>query len=507
MKLFSAFRENCFTNIELFEAKSNQPYHTFSTKDGHSISVHLKSNEKGNFAHFINHSLFDQTTKIVHWPKGAETPSKSELEKFGGEKETEEDSDREPQSKIQSEPVKAKPKYSSPSNSITIHDGESSKEIKLNEASKGQHVVNGKMTPNTVGKVTEHATMIHLINLKHEQNGTTGSQEHTNELKEHEDAISTLTKGVSDPTTVKTRMKHGETAANLILDHIKEKHGENAKIASVGHTANEGDITKFTRGIHSKDTQETNPSDVAVEVTGSKLKSKHGSHFEGYSLKSSAKAGEITAANPAIHMYGMLDTPNRKMNTEEVSRNSLRTKVHIPMGGEGKTAAQRGKEIDREREKEGIDKGTNLELKASKLGQSAIRDVTEEFHKHLTHLTENEGDNGHHLIANMLKQHLVSDSDMPWYKVKVKGETPSNVKGVLVEGSESPLKRILNDKNIKYFSNRLPGSPSVQVGFVHPKTGQRVVLASYTPKTKSNAYKSDVHGWNVKQSSAHSTEE
>ena len=502
MKLFSAFRENCFTNIELFEAKNTQPFHTYKTEDGHSIAVHLKSNEKGNYAHFINHSLGGQTTKIVHWAKGTETPSKSELEKMGREEDTEES---EPEAPVKStpEPTKYKPKFSSPGNFITVHDGDSSKQIKINEASKGQHVVDGKMTPNTVGKVTEHATMVHLINLKHEQNGTTGSAEHKKELKEHEDAISTLTKGVSDPSTVETRMEHGKAAANLILQHIKEKHGENAKIASVGHTANEGDITKFTRGIHSKDTQETNPSDVAVEVTGSKLKSKSGSHFEGYSLKSSAKAGEITAANPAIHMYGMLDTPNRKMNAEEVSRNSLRTKVHIPMGGEGKTAAQRGKEIDSEREKEGKKNLTDFEVKASKLGQSAIRDVAEEFHTHLNHLTSNEGETGHKLISNMLKQHLVADSDMPWYKVKVKGDKVSNVRAALVEGSESPLKKILNDKNTKYFANRAPGSPSVQVGYVHPETGDNITLAHYTPKTKSNAYKSDVHGWNVRPSSSH----
>jgi len=497
MKIFSEFREYCYTNADLLEAKLSTPYHSFSTKDGHDISVHLKSNEKGNYAHFINHSLFDQTTKIIHWPKGAETPSKSELERFGTEESNEEP---EVENKTPEQP-KAKSKF------ITVHDGETSKQVKINEASEGKHVVNGKMTSNTVGKVTEHATMIHLINLLHEQNGTTGSATHKNELKEHKEAIATLTKGVSDPSTVETRMQHGKEAAELILGHIKEKHGENAKIASVGHTANEGDITKFTRGIHSKDTQDTNPSDVAVEVTGSNTPSKSGSHFEGYSLKSSAKAGEITAANPAIHLYGMLDTPNRKLNTDEVSRNALLNKVHKPMGGESKTAAERAKEIDAEREKEGVANNSTFEKQASKLGQSAIRDVSEEFHNHITHLTENEGDKGHHLVANMLKQHLVSDSDMPWYKIKVKGDTPSNVRGVLVEGSESPLKKILNDKSIKYFSNRAPGSPSVQVGFIHPKTGKRVNLATYTPKTKSNAYKSNVHGWNVKQASAHSIEE
>lgn len=391
---------------------------------------------------------------------------------------------------------------------VIIHMGDQSKKFKLDEKASSKHVINGKMTSNTVGIVTELATLKHLKHLMHEQNGTAGTEQYRKDMDEHQKEIDKLTEGVTDKKTIDTRMKHGEVAANLILEHLKDTHGNNIKIENVDHISKEGGITRFTRGIHSKDTQDTNKSDVGVEISGSKLKpvpadNDTGRHFEGFSLKSSAESSEITAANPAIHLYGMLDTENRKLNTKEVSENSLKNKVHEPLGGGDLSAAERGRELDAIREKEGVKKLSSKEVQANKLGQEAIRDVAEEFHNHLTHLTTNEGDKGHALVANMLKKHLVPDSDMPWSKVKVKGDTPEKVRGALVAGSESPLKNILNNKNIKYFANRTSNSPSVQVGYIHPKTGEQITLARYTPKTKSNAYKSNVHGWNIVPSSTH----
>lgn len=461
--------------------EGQKPHHEYHTEDGHHIQVHVSKNEKGSHAVFINKSLGGHVTKLVHWNVGAKQPSKSELEQMGkgGEEE----------------------------------DAHLREHYQLSEAAakkaekEEQHVINGKMTPNTGGKVAEHATMAYLIGHKHAHAGTTGSPEHLAELKEHEDEIKRITKGVADPKSVETRMEHGRAAANLILQHVKEKHGPDAKIVNVGHTAKPGDIAKFTRGVHTNDTQKNNPSDVAVEVSGSRLKphkrNSDGTHFEGYSLKSSEKAAEITANNPAIHLHGMLDAPGRKLNTDKVSRDSLKKYVHKPLGGEGKIAAVRSKEIKAAREANTTGNKTELEQKASEGGRKAIDAVTSEFHKHLQHLTTKEGDEGHHLIGKMLKQHLVADSDMPWAKVKSKGDQKEKVKASLTGGSESPLKKILNDKKTKFSVQRKAGSPTVNVGYLHPETGEHVTLAKYTPKTKSNAYKSDVHGWNVVPASHH----
>jgi len=509
------FKEFRYLNKIILEniiiESDSKPFHKYKTSFGHSISVHLKKDDIGhNFAHFVNHSLGGKTTKIISWGKNVDAPSKKELEEFGSNEHEEEIPEKNPSQeikpKVNNTSVK-KYKELSTGTHVIIHNGEQSKKIKiyellLREKSKGAHVIDGKMTSNTVGVVAEHATLMELLHHMHRQNGTLNSAEYKTAITEHQKAIDNLTKGVSDPSTVKTRIAHGKEAARLILAHVKEKHGENAKIENVGHTAREGDIKKFTKGIHPNDTQQTNKSDVGVEISGSKLtpypaNNKTGRHFEGYSLKSSAESSEITAGNPAIHLHGMLDTPNRKLNTDEISRESLRTNVHIPLGGGEKSAAEREREIDSERKKAGKSKDTDLELKASELGRKSIRDVTEEFHNHLNHLTNKEGNHGHALIANMLKEHLVSDSDMPWSKVKIKGDKETNVKGSLTEGSESPLKDILNNKNTKYYSDRAPNSPSVQVGYINPKTGERVALARYTPKTKSNAYKSNVHGWNI----------
>ncbi len=461
--------------------EGQKPHHEYHTEDGHHIQVHVSKNEKGSHAVFINKSLGGHVTKLVHWNVGAEHPSKAELEQLG--KGSEEEDAHLKESYLLEAATK-----------------------KVKEPKEEQHVINGKMTPNTGGKVAEHATMAYLIGHKHAHAGTTGSPEHLAEVKEHEDEIKRITKGVADPKSVETRMEHGRAAANLILQHVKEKHGPDAKIVNVGHTAKPGDIARFTRGVHTNDTQKNNPSDVAVEVSGSRLKphkkNSDGTHFDGYSLKSSEKAAEITANNPAIHLHGMLDTANRKLGTEKVSRDSLKKHVHEPLGGAGKSATQRGAEIKAKRLETGESK-TELEHKASEGGRKAIDNVTSEFHKHLQHLTTKEGDAGHHLIGNMLKQHLVADSDMPWAKVKSKGDQKEKVKASLTGGSESPLKKILNDKNTKFSAIRKPGSPTVHVGYLHPETGEHVTLAKYTPKTKSNAYKSDVHGWNVVPASHH----
>ena len=50
----------------------------------------------------------------------------------------------------------------------------------------------------------------------------------------------------------------------------------------------------------------------------------------------------------------------------------------------------------------------------------------------------------------------------------------------------------------KYYSKPTAGGAAVQVGYVHPETGEQIPLTYYTPKTKSNAFKSDNMSWNVR---------
>ena len=474
------------------EYDNREPHHAYHTDDGHLIHVHLNKNPKGTHAVFINKSLGNQVTKVVHWNVGADQPSKYELERAGKEDNLQQESFHIGEGWLL-ERAPAKVKVEKPK-----------KEVK--------HVIDGKMTPNTGGKVTELATMVHLIGHKHEHAGTFGSKEHEAEAKPYKDEIEHMVKGVKDPEEVQTRIEHGRAAANNILAHLKEKHGPNAKIVNVAHTAQPGDIPRFTRGLHNDD-QESNPSDVAVEVAGSKKKASKknsdGTHFEGYSLKSSKKANEITAKNPAIHMNGLLDHPSREFKAEKVSREGIKKHVLKPMNVDHLTQTQRAKVVDAEREKAAAagnydkQKGTQLEQDANVGGRKAINDVATELHSHLHHLINNVGDEGHRMIGKMMKNHLTSESSMPWSKVKVKGETKDKVKSTIAEGSESPMAKIFDHPNTKFTVHRKEGSNSVTIGYHHPETGEHVTLAHYTPKTKSNVFKSDVHGWNVRPAATH----
>jgi len=427
--------------------KSMTPHHIYKTKDNHLMNVHLMNNPKGRHAVFFNKNL-GLVTKIVHWNHGAKQPTPEELEQAGSEQ--------------------------------------------LREAEES------KMDSDTAGKIAEHATAIYLHGHKHEQAGTFGSDAHKKDISEHEKAIHELSKG-KDAKEVAVRKEHGRAAANAIVEAIKMKHGPDAKIASVGHTSKPGDIPRFTKNKHN-DTQE-NPSDVAVEVKNSSHSDdKKESHYEGFSLKSSGKSNRITAKNPAIHVGGMLDHPSRKLETEKASREGIIKHVLKKMNVHDKSAAERSRMLDAKRKEEGVKSMSSLETQANEHGRAAKTDISKEFHDHLHHLTTKVGPEGHQLIGKMLDNHLTAGTSMPWSKVHVQGHKEDNVRATLTHGSESPLRKVFADKKTKYSVAR--SGDRVTIHKIE-KDGSHTPLAHYSPKTKSNIFKSDVHGWNVIPAAAH----
>jgi hypothetical protein len=434
--------------------KSLKPFHSFKTDDNHHIDVHLFNNENGKHAVFHNKNL-DAVTKVVHWNHGSEQPSKEDLEKAGHEE----------------------------------HDEEHLQESK-------------KLSADSAGKIAEHSSIIHMMGHLHKQNKTYGSAKHKKDIAPHEEAIKKLGHG-AHPHEVELRREHGKAAANAALESLKMEHGHKMKIHAVGHTSKNGDIGRFTNGKHN-DGQE-NTSDMAVHVKHStKAKHKDEDHYSGFSLKSSSKSSTITAKNPAIHFHGMLDHPTRTLNTEKVSREGLK-KVHKAMGHEGKTAAERSKILDAARksmkEEYLTEAPTALELKANEHAKPVKTAIAKEFHEHLHHLTHNVGAEGHHMIGKMLRHHLTPETSMPYSKIHVKGDEPHKVHATVTAGSESPLHKIFKNKNSRYAATR--HGDRVTIHHVE-KDGSHTALAHYSPKTKSNAFKSDVHGWNVLPANTHS---
>ena len=425
---------------------SMSPHHQYHTRDGHLIKVHLMNSSNGKHAVFYNHHM-GVVTKITHWAHGADAPTKQELESAGKDEE-------------------------------------------LNEELQN-------LSADSAGKIAEHSLAKHLIDHKFKQRRGFGSPKHLAEISHHVDAINKLGSGAHQHQ-VDTRVEHGKAMAHAAVEAIKLKHGPSAKITDVGHTSKPGDISRFTGGKH-EDGQE-NPSDVAVKVKGSSLaKHEDEHHYEGFSAKSSSNKSVITAKNPAIHMDGMLDHSTRKMNTEKVSRHALAA-AHESMGHGGKTSAERSKLITAARESEGVKSGSSLEKKANEAAKSSKDDVAKEFHKHVTHLLSNTGDEGHHLVGKMLEHHLTADTSMPWSKVHAKGESVDKVRATVTSGSESPMRKVFKNKATKYSVSR--SGPKVTIHKVE-KDGSHTPVAHYTPKTKSNALKENVHGWNVMPAESH----
>lgn len=463
------------------EYEGKEPHHVYHNEDGHLVHVHLKRNAKGTHAVHINKDL-GYHTKITHWNHAGTQPSKYELERAGKEQQRE----------------------SLDESYFTIGQGwllEAKKEKEV------KHVIDGKLTPNSAGKITEFATALHLHNRMHEDAGTLNTPAHQEAIKPFQDEIMTHSKGVKDPADVQLRIEHGKAAANVIYDDMKETHGPKARIVNVGHTHQAGDIAKFTRGQHN-DTQQENPSDVAIEVADSKHPSENsdGTHFEGHSLKSTLKSKETTASNPAIHMNGLLGSDFGD-KADKISREGL-ADLHNKMGDGHLSRADRSRKLEAERDQMKAagtyDKrvGSPLEQRGRELGRPINNALGDHLHETAQKILES-GAKGHKTIGKMLKAHLTSTSSMRWKKVKVRGDKIEKVSATVTDGSESELSRLLEHPKTRFGVSRSEGGASVRFHMIHPHTGQKIDLCDYTAKTGSNAYKSNTHNWIVKPCSTH----
>ncbi len=484
------------------------PHHIYHSGSGHLIHVHLDKDEHGTHATFVNHDLGGEVVKTVHWKPDAEAPSKQELEKSSAYEPEDEEEDLKEEflsfKGLLSEKAPPKLKVEKPK-----------KEPK--EKPEAEHVdKKGNLSINAGGILTEMATHYHLNEHKHKMNGTQGSPEHLAEQKDIQDKINKIANhpNANEATKeqVQTRIYHGRSAAAGIIRNVRMKHGPKAKIINVGHTSKPGDIPRFTRGVHN-DTQE-NTSDVAVEVHGSQNKphpnNSDGTHFEGFSLKSSKKSVEITAKNPGADMGGIMDHPTRKMNADAVGRASMRKNVFKPLKIDHlhDKPTERGKILKAEQDKfvaaGNEDKNKSpMSLKANEGGRKAIFDQNHELHEHLKHLITLPKNEGHKMIGKMLTSHLMPDTDMPNSKVKVSGEKKEKIKSVVEPNSDHPIKKILSDSKTQFDVRKNANGGAIHVGYKHPKTGDFVHLATYTAKAKSNIAKAGNLNWNIKAAKFH----
>jgi hypothetical protein len=143
---------------------------------------------------------------------------------------------------------------------------------------------------------------------------------------------------------------------------------------------------------------------------------------------------------------------------------------------------------------------TDLETLANEKSKPVKTKISTELHDHLSHLTKNLGQEGHNMIGKMLQNHLTPTTSMPWSKVHAKGDTLTKVHATVTPGSESPLNKVFKNKNSKYAATQHGDRVSIHKV---EKDGSLTTLAHYSPKTKSNAFKSDVHGWNVVPAKIH----
>lgn len=437
-----------------YDYEKAKPHHEYHTPEGHKMSIHLFSTPHGKHAVTYNHDLGD-ITKIVAWKHDAVPPTKHELETLGREEHP---------------------------NHENLHENT---EWLVIEATTKQ------MDNDTAGKLAERSMVLRLIHHKHVQNGTLNSAEHKAEAAEHHKAIKDLSKG-HDKDAVKLRIAHGEANGDAALAKLKEVHGDKVRLHRIGMTSKPGDIERFTKGKH-KEGQE-NPSDVSTEISNSKLTTnKKEKHYDGFSSKSSKASKNVTEKNPAINMGGMLDTKDRKLDTERIAREGLKNKVHKKMGVGDKSAAERGRMLDSVRKKEKVTKNSSVEQEANQRALPVKHAVAKEFNDQVQHLIKN---GQHHKIGKMLDSHTTNagEGGMRWHKVTSVGKKPEKVRSIITAGSESPMKKIYKNRNTKYYSEH--SKSGVTIG-MHTKDGRKIPLKRYGFKTKSNAYKEDTMVGNV----------
>jgi hypothetical protein len=422
-------------------------HHTFRTSDGHTVdvSIHTKKNGSGK-AVYHNREL-NGIVKTLHWFHPAGHPTNDELE------------------------------------NDLHHDKKLYENIEYN-----------RMDSDTGGRIAEKHAILKMIDFKHEQNGTLGSDEHKSELLPHMEELSKLSEG-RHPDHVQLRRMHGHAMADASLDHIKSIHGKNAKILRVGSVSKPGDIGKFTNDRHT-DGQE-NPSDFAVEVHSHP---ENQTHFHGFSLKSLGSGSTHTTRQPGINLDNMLDHPSRKLETEKISREANQN-VADRMNLGHMSPAERGRHIDTIRASEGKTSRSSIEVKANGYAQAGKAAVAEELHNHIQHLTTNVGEEGRHIIGKMLKRHLGLDSTMPYATVKAKGKTPEKTK-VQITNNDA-LDKVISNPKTRYSSQR---KGSVVNIFAHHED-KVVHIAKYDNKPHSNVLKNAVNYFNVRMGNNSSTNE
>lgn len=501
------------------EHDSSKPHHIYMTKSGHEIHVHVHKDEHGNTAHFHNKTLGGMVTKQVNWPAGAEAPTKDELEKLSADDEEEsEDNLHEhrihgflelyeaklsPEEKAQ----RAAEKEAEKQNKAAAKAKKAAEKAAAAEEKKKMANVDadGKLSVNGGGIVTEMSTHYWLNEHKHKMAGTYGSPQHKEEQDQIKAGIEQMGKHphATDDTReqIQLRMYHGRQAAADIIRKVRELHGPKARVKEVGWTSKPGDIPKFTRGHHN-DGQE-NTSDVAVEVADShhkKTANSDGTHFEGFSLKSSLTKQEVTAKNSGANMDGDFDSPTRKMDAS-LGAKLLDKHVHKPNGTVGMTTGEREAKLNAARaahKKAGGKKGESpYELASNEGGRKAIIGMNKHFHDHINGLA---ADGDHKIIGNAIVKHLYPDTDMRNHKTKVFGDKKEKIRSVTEPNSDHPLKKILRDPKTKFHATLNEGGGAVHIHMTHPdiNNGEPVHVYTTGSKSKSNASKSSNLVWNAK---------
>lgn len=464
----------------LSEAKKRRkkPYHSFVTKHGHHIDVHVHHNKDGSGYAVYTNRHFGNEVRVQYWSHPDGMPSKHQME---GKK----------------------------------------RKRKLYE----EFLTEKTQPPKTIdsdamGKITEHATARRLIHEAHENAGTVGTSAYHSELAPHHYAIGQLHRRAMDFATANggdataasieasNREDHGLHAAKYIIEEIKRVHGEKAKIVRAGQTSKTGDIQRFTakssRSGKGVEEGQENPSDVMVAIRGSKLhndpkyaEAKRGRDiFDGYSMKSLLSGTKTTASGPSNHFDGILDAPGNSWTNKvtEISQRTARSVVDqitsrfqglTTPGGDHLGGEQRRKAIRAHPERNAI------EAYGREVGSAQKKEAVQAFHDHINELAEA----GHHShIGRFGIRYLTNDTKIPWTKCLVRGGVRSKKSGrrndIMVQlepGSDSPLKSILSDKRTTFYSKLNPKGTTARLHLVHPETGEHLHFADIRFKPKSNA--------------------
>ena len=156
--------------------------------------------------------------------------------------------------------------------------------------------------------------------------------------------------------------------------------------------------------------------------------------------------------------------------------------------------------IDQYREREGVENNSSIEQEANKHAYEVKGHVASEFYNHLHHLLTNTGNDGHKMVRNMLMYHLTPETSFPVSKVYARGDHPDKISATVESLDTNPVKKLLQSRSPRFAVTR-----SGHTVTLHQDDGKGnlVALAHYRPKTKGNAFKDSIHGWNVIPASRH----